>query len=145
MSMLVSVSGPMRTDGPYTGMYEINIPQFYPIDGMLLGDDGEHNNFFTYEIIAQFEYDATAGYELYFKSDDDAWVFIGEEMVADLGGVNGSPEQWIDLDRMDLEHGKTYPIRFFKADRSDASSRFHLVTNVPLESATSLTILAMFD
>lgn len=145
LSCFVTVTGTLREDGEFAGMYEINIPQFYPIDGMLLGDDGPHNNFFTFEIVAKFTYDASAGYELMLLSDDDAWIFLGNQLISDLGGINGSAEQWVAMDRLNLIHDKTYYIHFFKADRSDASSRFHLVTNIPLTSVGGPTILAAFD
>ncbi len=145
MSMLLTVTGSLQEDGEYMGMYEINIPQFYPIDGMLFGNNGAHNNFFTFQIDAEFVHDALAGYELMFKSDDDAWVFLNGQMIADLGGVNGSAEQWVELDRLGLVDGQTYRIHLFKADRSSDSSRFHLVTNIPLTSVTTPTILGFFD
>ncbi len=145
MSTLISVTGTWQDDGEHAGMYEINIPQFYPIDDMLLGNDGPHNNFFTFEIVASFVHDSTANYQLLFISDDDAWIFLEGEMIADLGGINGSSEQWVDLNRLGLVDGETYRVRLFKADRSDASSRFHLVTNIPLTSEPGGTILAAFD
>lgn len=145
MSTIVTVSGPLREDGEFAGMYEINEPQFYPVDDMLLGNDGAHNNFFTFEIVAQFTHDASAGYQLMWLSDDDAWVFLEDQLVADLGGINGSSEQWTDMNRLGLVDGQTYQVRFFKADRSDASSRFHLVTNIPLESIVPTSISAVFD
>ena len=87
-----------------------------------------------------------------FKSDDDAYIFLedpeipdGGRMIGDLGGINGSPEQWVDLNRLGLEDGKTYDITFFKADRNDASSRLHLVTNVPFTSKLPPPILAAVD
>ncbi len=127
-------------------MYEINEPQFYPIDDMLFGNEGEeHNNFFTFQIVAGFVHDATADYQLMFLSDDDAWVFLNGKMIADLGGINGSAEQWVDLDRLNLVHGDYYEIHFYKADRSDASSRFHLVTNIPLTTSQVPTLLAAWD
>ena len=144
-SMLVTVGGGIAEDGEFAGMYEINIPQFYPIDDVLLGNDGEHNNFFTFEIVAEFVYDAQAGQTLYFITDDDAWIFVENQLVADLGGINGSSEQWVDMDRLNLTDGEAYRIRIFKADRSDASSRFHLVTNIDMTSVAPPSILAVFD
>jgi hypothetical protein len=41
--------------------------------------------------------------------------------------------------------GDTYRIHFFKADRANASSRLHLLTNVPFTSQPPPTILAAFD
>ena len=145
LSTLVTVVGTLVEDGEYAGMYEVNIPRFYPIDGMLFGNDADHNNFFTIEFVAEFVYDASADYTLMFRSDDDAWVFLDDQLVADLGGVNGSAEQWIHLDRLDLVDGQTYRVRFYKADRSSASSRFHLVTNIPLTTAFVPTLLAAWD
>jgi fibro-slime domain-containing protein len=152
-SRLVMLTGVMQEDGEYEGLYEVNIPQFYPIDGMLFGNDSdEHNNFFTFTIAAEFSHDTSAGYVLMFKSDDDAYIFLqgpglpeGGRMIGDLGGINGSPEQWVDLNRLGLEDGRTYDITFFKADRSSASSRLHLLTNVPFTSQMPPTILAAFD
>jgi fibro-slime domain-containing protein len=66
-------------------------------------------------------------------------------MIGDLGGINGSPEQWVDLNRLGLADGETYRIHFFKADRHNASSRLHLITNVPFTSKLPPTILAAFD
>ncbi|MHC4716621.1 MAG: fibro-slime domain-containing protein [Planctomycetota bacterium] len=152
MSTLVTLTGTMQEDGEYAGLYEVNIPQFYPIDGMLQGNDTEeHNNYFTFTIAAEFTHDASAGYVLMLKSDDDAYVFLqGPEfpdgrMIADLGGINGSPEQWVDLNRLGMVDGTTYRIHFFKADRNNASSRLHLLTNVPFTCDMTPTILAAFD
>ena len=49
MFMPYTVLGVMQDSGPYAGMYEINYPSFYPVDGKLLGNDSTHNNYFTFE------------------------------------------------------------------------------------------------
>jgi fibro-slime domain-containing protein len=153
MSTLVTLTGVMQEDGEYEGLYEVNIPQFYPIDDQLFGNEGDdHNYFFTFTIVAEFQQDVSKNYILMFKSDDDAYVFItgpgipqGGRLIADLGGINGSPEQWVQLNRLGLNNDETYQIYFFKANRNDASSRLHLVTNVPFTSQAPTTILAAFD
>jgi fibro-slime domain-containing protein len=152
MSTIVTLTGVMQEEGEFEGLYEINIPQFYPIDGQIFGNGGdEHNNFFTFTFSGEFTHDSSKGYVLMFKSDDDAYVFIegpefpGGFMIADLGGINGSPEQWVEMNRLGLVDSTTYRIHFFKADRNDASSRLHLLTNVPFTSKLPPTILAAFD
>ncbi len=147
MSAPHTVIGVKRDDGPYAGMYEVNIPQFFPIDGMLFGDGTDsHNYYFTFEIVATFTYDAAANHEFMVKSDDDVWVFLDGKMIADLGGMNGSPEQWVDLSRLGLVDGQTYSIHFFKTNRSGGGNcRFHLLTNIQLFTPPLHTISAPFD
>jgi fibro-slime domain-containing protein len=145
LSTFVTMSGDVIVGGEFHGMFEINEPQFYPIDGILFGNDASHNNFFTFEIVAEFMYDASAAQKLYLLSDDDAWVFVENQLVGDLGGINGSTEQWVDMDRLGLTNGEMYRIRVFKADRSDDSSRFHLITNIPMTSVVPQSLLALFD
>ena len=144
MSAPLTVIGVKQVDGPYAGLYEISIPQFFPIDGALFGNDSAHNHYFTFEVVAEFVYDESANYELLFKSDDDVWVFLEDTMIADLGGMKGSPEQWVDLNRIGLVDGQTYRLYFFKTHRS-GQARFHLVTNIPLNSVPLGTISAAFD
>jgi fibro-slime domain-containing protein len=151
MSLVTTITGVLEEDGEYAGMYHFNYPQYYPIDDMLLGNDGPHNNFFTVEFVAEFVHDTSENYVLMFKSDDDAFVFLeGPEypdgtLIADLGGINGSAEQWVEMNRLALTDDVTYTLRLFKADRSSVSSRLELTTNIPLVDVPAATMMAMFD
>ncbi len=145
LSTAYTVTATLKTDGIYAGMYECNIAHFFPIDGLLFGNDFTgRNNFFTFEIVTEFTYDASANQQIMYKSDDDMWVFLNGQLVADLGGLNGSPEQWVDLDRLGLVDGQTYPIHMFAANRT-GDVKFHLVTNLVIGNAPPLTISAAFD
>ena len=115
-----------------SGIYEHLSSAFYPIDGLLFGsEDDEHNNYFTYEIVAHFEYVACVGQFIEFIGSDDAWIFIEDGMVIDLGGIDASTEQWIDVDRLGLVDGEEYSVRLFFAHRHGVS-QFNLRTNIPL-------------
>ena len=118
-----------------SGVYEYSDGAFYPIDGVLFGNEGDaHNYYFTYAITAQFEYKACRGQFIEFMGADDAWMFVDDVMAMDLGGVVPETEQVIELDRLGLQDGEVYDLRFFFAHRYLAPPAFHLRTNVELWS-----------
>jgi fibro-slime domain-containing protein len=120
------------------GVYEYLTDDFYPIDGQLLGNEGEeHNSFFTYTFSATFTYDKCAGQFFEFRGNDDAWVFIDRHMAIDLGGVATPERQYVALDRLPLQDGQQYTLDFFYAHRRSANdSVFRMRTNIVLSTGT---------
>lgn len=130
------------------GVFELLENAFYPIDGMLLGNQGnDHNRYFTYAITFEFAYQACAGQFFDFSGADDAWLFVDRKLAMDLGGVVPGTEQYVQMDRLHLENGQTYVLHFFYAHRQAGPAMFHLRTNIiPEPTAGPLAaITAPFD
>eukprot|EP00808_Paulinella_micropora_P000985 g57118.t1 len=102
---------------------------FYPIDGQLLGNEGDSNNyFFTWEIKTFLTY--KPGDVLRYESVDDMWVYIDGKIPTgwNLGGIPGYfnpatvpppfPFFQIQLNNLGLMSGITYRVDIFYAHRS---------------------------
>lgn len=128
------------------GYYEFSTNNFTPIDHKLLGNGpDEHNFYFTHEMVLEFTYDASAGQYVWFRGDDDAWIFIDGNLVMDHGGIAGSRQQWLKLDRLGLTDGETYTLRFFYAERKQPQTQFHLQTNIEFANTILPSVTAMYD
>ena len=129
------------------GVYEYMTNDFYPIDDRLMGNEGDnHNNFFTYTFSASFTYDECTSQFFEFASNDDAWVYIDNSLVIDLGGTATTQKQYVDLDRLGLVDGNVYTLNFFFAHRRDTiDSLFHMRTNIQLNTGELPSIAGFFD
>jgi fibro-slime domain-containing protein len=136
----------VSTDVQWGPHYEFQTSDFHPIDEQLLGNGpDEHNFYFTFEMVAEFTYEASAGQFIWYEGSDDAWIFVNNAMVIDHGGIAANRNQCIHLDRLGLTDGETYKMHFFMAERYQPQTQFHIKTNLQLESAGSDSIFAVFD
>jgi len=104
------------------GIYTYSNWDFFPIDGMLFGNEGNpHNYHFTLEIHTQFMYEP--GQTFTYSSDDDLFVFINDQLVVDHGGVLPARTSSVNLDTLGLAPGAIYDYDIFFAER-------HLVDSV---------------
>ncbi len=129
------------------GVYEYLDDAFYPLDGALLGNEGDSHNYgFTYAIDATFTYDSCTGQFVEFTGADDLWLFIDGALAMDLGGIQPIIPQYLDLERLGLVDGTEYELKLFFAQRTAALSRFRLRTNLVVESSvTPVDVTASYD
>lgn len=112
---------------------------FFPIDGLLFGNEGlAHNYHFTYELHSSFTY--TGGESFTFTGDDDLWVFVNDKLIIDLGGVHGALTSTVSLDSIaasiGISLGGTYDFDLFFAERHTVASSFRIDTSIALVPTT---------
>ncbi len=143
LSKLLTITLVDNRDGGWGYIEE----SFYPIDDQLFGNEGHlHNTLFTFELEASFVYDACADQMVGFEGSDDFWLFVDDQLVMDLGGVEPGTPQWIHMDRLGLVPGQLYTMNLFFAQRQTLKSAFRLKTNIPLLGDTQVaTLTEPFD
>lgn len=136
------------------GLVGFSSSSFFPIDGLLLGNEGRsHNYHFTLELAGQFSF--KAGDTFSFTGDDDLWVFFDNKLGIDLGGVHGAVSGSINstgLEALGLFAGQNYALNIFFAERHTSQSNFNIQTSlaitpppsvVPLPAGLPLLALAL--
>ncbi|MEO0511519.1 MAG: fibro-slime domain-containing protein [Planctomycetota bacterium] len=121
---------------------------FFPINNDLFGNtlQDDINFHFTYEIDAQFVYEAGTNQTFRFRGDDDVFVFVDGKLVIDIGGIHSPVGQIINLDRLDwLQDGQTYGLKFFYAERFRHDANFRIETSIILQTVDLPTITALHD
>ena len=123
------------------GLYRMGTSgAFFPIDGLLFGNEGyAHNYFFTFSFQTTFIYVACTNQYFDLQGTDDLWLFIDDQLVIDLGGVLTSTNQVVELDRLSLTDGETYTMNFFYTNRQTSLSEFDLETNIVLIPTAIIT------
>ena len=115
------------------GIYEYDNQNFFPIDGELLGNQGQSHNFsFTLQLHTTFTYQT--GQTFNFTGDDDVWVFINDQRVIDLGGVHGAESAGVNLDTLGLTAGNSYDFDLFFAERHTSQSTLKIDTSIVLNA-----------
>jgi fibro-slime domain-containing protein len=125
-----------NTITPDPNVFTYSNSSFFPIDGELLGNQGQsHNYHFTYEIHSEFTYQGGEAFS--FTGDDDLWVFLNDKLAIDLGGVHGALSSSVDLDTqaaaLGLAVGGTYDFDLFFAERHMTQSNFRIDTSIALQ------------
>lgn len=98
-----------------------------------------HNYGFTTELRYWFEF--KGGEFLEFEGDDDVWVYIGGQLVVDIGGLHPSRTGSVTLDDataadLGLQVGRVYEMALFHAERHTSQSNFKLTIGGFLSATT---------
>ena len=132
-----------RAEGAEFSFYQDN---FYPLDGLEFSAADEvnrdgHNHLFTMNFAVPFTVLASGNESFEITADDDTFVFVGNNLAIDMGGVHGATtgkfkindkgEVYTSVEGEDfaysgitVEAGAGSIVRIFHADRDSAESVF---------------------
>lgn len=132
---------------------------FYPLDGIVVPDevvnqDGK-NHLFTLNLGVPFKALLSGEEEFAIAADDDTWVFVGNRLVIDMGGVHNTTTGRFKINKageiyagvegeslaftgVKLERDSETIVRVFHADRNSEGSTFKLsFSNIVLNVVNS--------
>ncbi len=131
--------------------YQYETDRFFPVDGVgdtfpcadnpyaSWGCKGD-NYWFTSEIRYLFRHDPSESRILYFRGDDDVWVFVNGQLAVDLGGTHEPREGSVAISAardFGMEAGRLYEIVVFHAERHPVDSNYLLsLTNFTYEQSS---------
>jgi fibro-slime domain-containing protein len=111
---------------------------FFPLDdgdpyATPFGNQGQpHNLKFTAELHASFT--AAPGATIAVRADDDAYLFVNDQLVVDLGGTHSALLRELNLDDLALTVGEKYSVDLFYAERQGATGDLMLRSNLELSA-----------
>lgn len=115
-------------------------PKLDPFNQKFRADDNlQHNFHFCLESHASFQYKKGQNFD--FVGDDDVWVFINNKLVVDLGGVHTAQSASVQLDKLGLVEGQTYPFDFFFCERRTTQSHMKITTSLDLRNVDAFDVL----